>query len=134
MLRRLRHTLEQNRSNPDVHREVRSQLVELRKNLRHQGYNLRLGSVDLKLEGFRNDDALGEGFTRCVISIMTDNSVYFITGTANHIELDSALDAQLSARRVLDSKSQMARHLPVVPLDQPGSHPFWSRIGNQRRL
>ncbi len=110
MLRRLRHTLEQNRSNPDVHREVRSQLVELRKALRQQGYNLRLGSIDLKLEGFRNDDALAEGFTRCVLAIMSDNSVFYITGTANHIELDEQLDAQLSARRVLENRSQHFRH------------------------
>ncbi len=110
MLRRLRHELERNRNDVDAHREVREQLVALRKVLRQQGYNLRLGSIDLKLEGFRNDDAMAEGFQRCVISIMDDGSVYYVTGTANHIDLDTQLDAQLHARRILDSRSQIGRH------------------------
>ena len=110
MLRRLRHQLERNRNDMDTHREVREQLVALRKVLRQQGYNLRLGSIDLKLEGFRNDDALSDGFQRCVMAIMDDDSLYYVTGTANHIELDAQLDAQVGARRLLDTRSQLQRH------------------------
>ena len=110
MLRRLRHKLERNRNDMEAHREVREQLVELRKHLRRQGYNLKLGSIDLKLEGFRNDDALTEGFERCVIVILDDHSLFYVTGTANHIELDTQLDAQVRARRLLDTRSQLARH------------------------
>jgi hypothetical protein len=109
MLRRLRHRLEQNRSDLEIHREIRGELVALRKNLRHQGYNLRLGSIELKLEGFRNDDSLGEGFLRCVIAIMEDHSVYYVTGTSNHIELDERLETIISTGRAA-GKNQLSRH------------------------
>ncbi len=96
-LRELRHRLEQSKKDTEVLHEVRGELVAIRKSLRMQGYNLRLGSLDLKLQGFRNDDALAEGFTRCVLYLMEDDDVLYITGTANHIELDSALESRLSA-------------------------------------
>lgn len=96
-LRELRHMLERNRKDSEVLHHVRSELVAIRKSLRMQGYNLRLGSLDLRLQGFRNDDALAEGFTRCVLFLLEDEDVLYITGTANHIELDSALESRLSS-------------------------------------
>lgn len=110
MLRRLRHRLEENRSDEEVHRQVRGELVALRRSLRREGYNLRLGSIDLKLEGFRNDDSLSEGFSRCVVAILEDHRVFYVTGTANHIDLDSQLEAQASFRRVRESHTQLSRH------------------------
>lgn len=95
-LRELRHRLEKNRTDTDVMQDVRQELVIIRKALRMQGYNLRLGSLDLKLEGFRNDDALTQGFTRCVLFIAEDGDIIYISGMANHIELDSALERRLS--------------------------------------
>lgn len=94
-LREMRRRLELNRGDADVIREVRSEVAELRKSLRLQGYNLTLGSVDLKLEGFRNDDSIARGFRRCVLFIMEDNDVLYVTGLDNHIELDSALESRL---------------------------------------
>ncbi|OQY32313.1 MAG: hypothetical protein B6241_11420 [Spirochaetaceae bacterium 4572_59] len=95
-LRDLRHRLESNRTNEDVIREVRSEVAAIRKALRMQGYNFKLGSLDLRLEGFRNDDALSSGFKRCVIILLVDGDVLYLTGTANHIDLDSAMDARMT--------------------------------------
>ena len=96
-LREWRRTLETNRGNMEKIDEIRKELAELRKSLRLQGYNLKLGSLDLKLEGFRNDDCMAKGFTRCVIYIMKDGDILYTTGTANHIDLDTAIDARLNA-------------------------------------
>lgn len=96
-LRELRHRLEKNRTDTEVMQDVRRELVIIRKALRMQGYNLRLGSLDLKLEGFRNDDALSQGFTRCVLFMAQDGDIIYISGTANHIDLDSALESRLAA-------------------------------------
>ncbi|MBB6480513.1 hypothetical protein [Spirochaeta isovalerica] len=96
-LREWRRLLETNRGDMQVISEVRKELAELRKALRLQGYNLKLGSLDLKLEGFRNDDCLSRGFSRCVIYIMVDGDVLYTTGTANHLDLDETIDARLNA-------------------------------------
>ena len=96
-LRDLRHRLESNRNSPEVIQEVRSEVAAIRKALRMQGYNLKLGSLDLRLEGFRNDDAMARGFKRCVIFLLEDGDVLYLTGTVNHIELDSAMESRLAA-------------------------------------
>jgi hypothetical protein len=105
-LRELRHRLEKNRTDTEVMQDVRKELVIIRKALRMQGYNLRLGSLDLKLEGFRNDDALSHGFIRCVLFLAEDGDILYISGTANHIDLDSALESRLAAGgyRPIESK------------------------------
>ena len=96
-LRELRHRLERNRKDSEVMQQVRQELVYIRKSLRMQGYNLHLGSLDLRLEGFRNDDAISEGFTRCVLFLMEDGDIVYITGMSNHIELDDALERRQAA-------------------------------------
>ena len=105
-LRELRHRLETNRTNHEVILEVRTEVAAIRKSLRLQGYNLKLGSLDLRLEGFRNDEALGQGFKRCVIFLLEDEDVLYLTGTGNHIELDSAMEARMrtSGYRSVDAK------------------------------
>jgi len=96
-LREWRKRLEKNRGDVEAIGEVRKELAELRKFLRLQGYNLKLGSLDLRLEGFRNDDCLARGYNRCVIYIMEDGDVLYTTGSANHLDLDATLDARLNA-------------------------------------
>jgi hypothetical protein len=96
-LRELRRKLESNRSDIETIHEVRQEVAQIRKTLRLQGYNLKLGSIDLKLEGFRNDDSMARGFQRCVLYIMEDGDVIYTTGSSNHIDLESALDARLMA-------------------------------------
>lgn len=97
-LRELRHRLESNRNNQEVIQEVRSEVAAIRKALRLQGYNFKLGSLDLRLQGFRNDEALAQGFKRCVIFLLEDGDVLYITGMGNHIELDAAMETRLMAQ------------------------------------
>jgi len=77
---------------------VRENVVALRRLLRTQGYDLRLGSKDIALEGWRHDDAVAEGFRRVVVGI-TDNDVVSLAGEANHIDLADALEQHLQAQR-----------------------------------
>lgn len=86
------------RNLPDHVREVREGIVALRKLLRDQGHDLRLGSKDIALEGFRHDDAVGEGFRRLVLGI-AENDIVALAGDANHIELASQLEQRLQAQK-----------------------------------
>jgi hypothetical protein len=79
---------------------LRSELVALRKSLRLQGYDLSLGLQRLVVSGFRNDDAVKEGFARVVICFC-DHDVYFHKGEANHVELAGELLDALTKRRLL---------------------------------
>jgi len=97
-LRTWRARLSRKRTDPQVTREVREEIVALRKLLRVQGYDLRLGSKDIVLEGYRNDDAMGEGFRRIVLGL-ADDDVYYLSGEANHIELAEMLDSQCRQKR-----------------------------------
>ena len=97
-LRDWRARLSRGRNNPLVMREVREDIVALRSLLREQGHDLRLGSRDIALEGFRNDDAMGEGFRRLVLGAAEDE-VYWLSGDANHIELASMLERECQAKR-----------------------------------
>lgn len=99
MLRDWRHTLETNRGDPEVLMGVRDGIITLRRQLRRDGYDLTLGSRDIKIEGFRNDAAVREGFTRVVMAI-TDNAVYYIAGQENHIQLMTYLESSLNKMRV----------------------------------
>jgi len=97
-LRQWRGQLSRKRTDPQVYRDVRQEIVALRRYLREKGYDLRLGSKDIALEGFRADDAMGEGFQRIVIGL-ADDEVYYVAGSANHIELDEMLNAQCRQKR-----------------------------------
>ena len=97
-LRRWRQQLTRLANNPGAAREVRDEIVALRRSLRQHGYDLRLGSRDIKLEGYRNDDAMGEGFQRIVIGLAEDD-VYYLAGSANHIELAEQLDSLCRQKR-----------------------------------
>ena len=93
-LKRWRDMLRSYRSNSSAANEVRANIVELRRSLRLQGYDLRLGSKDIVLEGFRHDDAVAEGFSRIVIFI-ADDDIYYITGEENHVTLANYLEKRL---------------------------------------
>ena len=97
-LTELRSQLYRYRKNPEVVRRVREQVVVLRRELRTQGYDLRLGSRDISLEGFRHDDAMGEGFRRLVLGI-AEGDIVALPGDQNHIELAEAMEARLRAMR-----------------------------------
>ncbi len=97
-LRRWREQLARHRTDARIMKDVRDDIVTLRKALREQGYDLRLGSKDIALEGYRNDDALGEGFQRICLGL-ADDDVYYVAGQANHIELAEMLDEQCRRKR-----------------------------------
>ncbi len=97
-LRAWREKLSRNRNSQQVAREIREDIVLLRKHLRSLGYDLRLGSKDIALEGWRHDDAMAEGFRRIVLGI-ADSDVYYVAGDANHNDLADALESQCRARR-----------------------------------
>jgi hypothetical protein len=92
-LRAWRDRLARGRNDALAVREVRDDVVALRRLLREQGLDLRLGSRDIALEGHRNDDATAEGFSRIVLGA-AENDVYWVSGTANHIELATQLERQ----------------------------------------
>jgi hypothetical protein len=86
------------RNLPTRVREIREGIVALRKLLRDQGHDLRLGSKDIALEGFRHDDAVAEGFRRIVLGIAEDDIVA-LAGDVNHNELASLLEQRLQAQK-----------------------------------
>ena len=97
-LRGWRERLSRRRNDPQVARAVREEIVALRALLRSQGHDLRLGSKDVIIEGWRNDDAMGEGFRRIVLGVAEDD-VYSLAGDANHNDLADALESQCRSRR-----------------------------------
>lgn len=84
---------------------MRDSIITLRKELRRRGYDLTLGSRDIKLEGYRNDAAVQEGFTRLVMAI-TDSAIYYLAGQENHVQLMTWLDQQLHRGRVRDIRQK----------------------------
>ena len=97
-LTEMRNQLYRFRKNPETARQVREQVVALRRELRLQGHDLRLGSRDIALEGFRHDDAMGQGFRRLVLGVAA-NDVVALAGDLNHNELADLLDQRLMRQR-----------------------------------
>jgi hypothetical protein len=73
-------------NNDTIRTETKKDIINLRKSLRLQGYDLRLGSKDIKIFGFRSDDATLAGYRRMTIVLSKEN-IYYTTGEANHQEL-----------------------------------------------
>jgi len=95
-LRDWRSRLQENRNNTEVAREVRAEIVALRKGLRAQGWDVSLGSMDVQTVGFRSDDSVRYGFGRLVLYI-SDERIFYVKGQDNHVELDSYLSSQIRA-------------------------------------
>ncbi|MDR0323071.1 MAG: hypothetical protein LBI12_01325 [Treponema sp.] len=93
-LRSWRRDLANCEKNGDEHLRIRQEIIELRKTLRLQGYDLSLASQNLVIEGFRNDMSLKEGFRRVVI-FFCDDIAYWLTGDDNHITLAELLEQKL---------------------------------------
>ncbi|MBN1837111.1 MAG: hypothetical protein JW820_14745 [Spirochaetales bacterium] len=93
-LKEMRDRLYRFRKDPDVQREIRKRIVEIRRSLRARGYDLRLGSRDIALEGFRHDDAMRDGFRRLVIGISEDD-VISLAGDLNHQDLAGQMERRL---------------------------------------
>ncbi len=94
-LRELRARLQLSHGDDRVTNNLRKEIVALRSSLRLQGYDLSLGSLDLSVEGFRSDAALGEGYRRAALFI-GDKGIKALAGEANHAELHDRLEAMLT--------------------------------------
>ncbi len=98
-LKDLRLKLSTSKENAEVVRAVRAQLVELRKALRLQGYDLTLGGLELSIKGFRSDASIAEGYRRMVLFI-GKKELISISGEQNHRELHDYLEAETTRRRI----------------------------------
>jgi len=94
-LRELRNRLQLSHGDDRVTNDLRKEIIALRASIRLQGYDLGLASLDLSVDGFRNDAAVDEGYRRAVIFI-TDKGVRAVSGEANHAELHERLESSLS--------------------------------------
>jgi hypothetical protein len=103
----IRSRLQQAPANPAVLAGVNEALVELRKQMRLSGYDLGMGKYTLIFDGFRNDEAVAEGYVRMVL-FMGRNAFYWRTGEANHIALTEMLEQYL--RRVPHRDVITGRH------------------------
>lgn len=79
---------------------LRSEIVTLRKSLRLLGYDLSLGLQRLTVKGFRNDDAIKDGFARVVICFC-GSDVFYKKGSANHVTLAAELTDALVHKRLI---------------------------------
>ncbi|QHX42476.1 hypothetical protein ABH09_02305 [Treponema sp. OMZ 803] len=85
--------------NDAVRASIRGEIIALRKALRLEGYDLSLGSIQLIVEDFVNDDAAARGFQRVVICFC-DAGVFWLSGEANHLELAGDLQTELERKRL----------------------------------
>jgi hypothetical protein len=119
-LRAWRSELQTAGRNTETAQRIRSELTELRKHLRLQGYDLSLGRQNLIIDGFRNDTCLGEGFRRVVI-VIAEDKVFFMAGDDNHIALADYLERRIDAEA-------LSRKTRVRILDR---HYLWYRRDGQ---
>lgn len=94
-LREWRSVLQEAKNDMDRTRQIREDIVAFRKARRAEGFELRLGSLDVQLKGYRSDDAISVGFRRMVLMVGQGGEVRYITGSANHIQLDEELNVHL---------------------------------------
>ena len=85
--------------NDTVRAAVREEIIALRKALRLEGYDLSLGSIQLIVKDFANDDAVARGFRRVVICFC-DAGLFWLSGEGNHLELAGNLQSELERKRL----------------------------------
>lgn len=90
-LRQWRALLQRHRFDTEKIRHIRDEIIAFRRARREEGWELRLGALDIQLKGFRSDDAMGLGFRRMVLMTGESGTVRYLTGSANHIQLSKEL-------------------------------------------
>ena len=108
-LRSWRRDLQNAGNSIEISRRIRQEITDLRKSLRHQGYDLSLARQNLVLEGFRNDSSLAEGFHRVVI-FFGENDIFWLSGDDNHITLSELLEQQMETRMFKQRVSIRSKH------------------------
>jgi hypothetical protein len=118
-LRSWRQLLQSTAKNSEASGKIRGEIVELRKSLRREGYDLSLAGQRLTVDTFRNDTALGNGFRRVVIFFCEDGA-YWLSGDENHLTLDELLERQMDSIRRNDRNQ--AKSLQIY-----SKHYLWYR-------
>jgi len=108
-LRLWRRDLQKAAKDGDEYKRIKEEIIELRKTLRLQGYDLSLAEQTLEVDGFRNDASLGEGFRRLVI-FFSDNNAYWISGNENHITLAEQLTKEVNDSQQKNYFTIRSRH------------------------
>jgi hypothetical protein len=97
-LRSLRSRLQNSSRDPGERQAVRAEVIELRKNLRRQGYDLTVARQNIICDGFRNDSCLAEGFRRVVL-VFTNIDIFWQAGEDNHVTLAGFIERRLEKIR-----------------------------------
>ena len=113
-VREWRLQLQEGRGEPETVRAVRDEIIAVRRALREEGWELRLGSMDVVLRGFRSDDSTAHGFRRMVLLLAGNGSIHHAVGDANHLTLDGELRRRLSGMKLSGPRE---------------SHYLWYRVG-----
>ena len=108
MLRDWRRRLQEGSRDPDIQRQVREEIVILRKAFRKNGYDVSLGSFDIQCEGLRTDISMKEGYRRIVL-LITDRVILYQEGVDNHLNLWEALEQK--SRKIHLSGNREYHHL-----------------------
>ncbi len=103
MLRRWRAALNKRYKNTDEYRRIKKQIIDLRKQLRKEGHDLRLGAMDIVFKGFKSDNALKYGYRRAVIYLSAEGVMY-LTGDENHSDLTRYFEKRALVKRLDFSK------------------------------
>ncbi|MCX7788517.1 MAG: hypothetical protein N2442_12585 [Spirochaetes bacterium] len=106
-LRNWRRRLQEGSRDPEIQRQVRDEIVSLRKAFRKSGYDVSLGSLSIRCDGFRSETSVNEGYRRIVV-LITDQEVYYEVGDGNHLNLWETLEQRT---RTLPFKSREYHHL-----------------------
>ena len=117
-LRQWRRRLQEHRGNTEAVKEVREELIAFRRARRGEGWELRLGSLDVQVRGFRGDTAMAEGFRRIVLKLGESGRIYYLVGEANHIQLDEDLSIKMRQGGVLRRTS-----IPLSVVPSNGGNP-----------
>jgi hypothetical protein len=87
-------SLLQSKDDTVIAQKIRKEIIDLRKALRLQGYDLSLGTQTLTIDHFRNDASLKDGFKRAVI-FFTNSGIVWLSGEENHIMLAEYLESRI---------------------------------------
>ncbi len=93
----LREILEAGEDQREEIEKVRVYISKIRKSLRLKGYNFKIRPMDLKVDGFRNEESAAQGFKRCVVVLTEEGDVLFMAGTENHKQMQKALEGKVAA-------------------------------------
>jgi hypothetical protein len=99
----------QSSNTPETAQKMRKEIIDLRKALRYQGYDLSLGTQTLSVDRFRNDASLKDGFKRVVI-FLTNSGIVWLSGEENHIMLADYLESRIQNNLADDHMRIIAKH------------------------